>query len=215
MKDKDIHATKVAIMNAAERLFAAHGFEATSLRAITGEADVNLGAVNYHFTSKDALILAVLKRRMKPLNDERLALLDKFEHEAGGRPLSVEKILEALFRPAFELLTRPSKGGRYFLSLMAQILSEPGAYLVPLIEEEFAEKTRRFHEALRRTLPDLPEEELYWKLHFASGAFVHTVAHSRVLELASHGKCALSGTGDTMQRLIPFCAAGFKAKSGA
>src|SRR4051812_48995648 len=71
--------TKVAVLNAAERLFAAHGFRATSVRAITDLAGANLGAVNYHFASKDELILAVLRRRMKPLNAERLALLDQFE----------------------------------------------------------------------------------------------------------------------------------------
>ena len=46
-------STKNAILDTAERLFATHGFEATSLRTITAEAKANLGAVNYHFTSKD------------------------------------------------------------------------------------------------------------------------------------------------------------------
>ena len=46
-----LHATKLAILKATERLVAAHGFEATSLRAITAAANVNLAAVNYHFGS--------------------------------------------------------------------------------------------------------------------------------------------------------------------
>jgi len=213
MKTEEIHATKIAIMNAAERLFAARGFEATSLRAITAEADVNLGAVNYHFTTKDALILAVLKRRMKPLNAARLALLGQFQAEAGGKPVGVDKILEALFRPALDVLTHPSKGGPYFMRLIALVIAEPGVYLVPLIEEEFAEKTRRFHEALRLALPDLSEEEIYWKLHFATGAFLHTVAQPRLLELCSRGQCHLSSVDDTLRRIISFCASGFSAKN--
>src|SRR5438552_15761887 len=108
------HATKVAIMDAAERMFAERGFKATSLREITAAAKANLGAVNYHFSSKDELILAVLTRRITPLNTERVALLDKFENAAGGKALSVEQILEALYRPALELIARPSAGGRYF-----------------------------------------------------------------------------------------------------
>ena len=43
------------ILDAAERLFMAHGYEGTSMRQITSEAGVNLAAVNYHFGSKDAL----------------------------------------------------------------------------------------------------------------------------------------------------------------
>ena len=208
---EQIHATKVAILNATERLVAAHGFGATSLRAITAAAGVNLAAVNYHFATKDALILAMLNRRMKPLNEARLALLDRFEAEAGQNPVPVEKILEALFRPVLELIARPSKGGRSFLRLLALCLAEPGAYLKPLVQKEFAEKTRRFHAALRRSLPGLSAVETHWRLHFAHGAFFHAVAHSQVLELSSNGRCRLTNVENVLDRLINFCAAGLRS----
>ena len=70
-----------------------HGFEATSLRSITAAAAVNLAAVNYHFGSKEELFQAVLTRRLDPMNQERVALLDRFEHEAAPTPLSCERIL--------------------------------------------------------------------------------------------------------------------------
>ena len=47
--------TKDRILDAAEALFMEHGYEATSLRALTAAADVNLAAVNYHFGSKEDL----------------------------------------------------------------------------------------------------------------------------------------------------------------
>jgi AcrR family transcriptional regulator len=208
---EQLHATKVAILNATERLVAANGFEATSLRAITSAAKVNLAAVNYHFATKDALIVAMLTRRMKPLNEARLALLDQFETEAGGEPVMVEKILEALFRPMVELITQPSKGGRNFLRLLALCLAEPGAYLKPLVQKEFAEKTRRFHRALRRSLPQLSDVEAHWRLHLASGAFLHAVAHAQVLELSSAGRCRLTNCEAVLERIIDFCAAGLRS----
>ena len=55
--------TATRILDAAERLFVEHGFEATSLRTITQQAEVNLAAVNYHFGSKDALFQAVHRQR--------------------------------------------------------------------------------------------------------------------------------------------------------
>ena len=207
----NLNATKRAVLDSAERLFAQHGFEATSLRAITAAAAANLGAVNYHFASKDALILAVLNRRMHPLNQERLALLDRFEEEANPRPVSIEAVLEALFRPALELIARPSKGGRYVLRLMAQCLAAPGAYLRPLVEEEFAEKNRRFYEAIRRALPALSKAEAHWRLHFAHGVFLHTAAQSQILELSSGGSCRFSDVESALQRMIGFCAAGLRA----
>ena len=70
--DKDAPvATKDRILDAAEALFMEHGFEATSLRAITAAAGVNLAAVNYHFGSKEELFQAVLTRRLDPMNQER------------------------------------------------------------------------------------------------------------------------------------------------
>ena len=208
---EQLHATKVAILNATERLVAANGFEATSLRAITAAAKVNLAAVNYHFATKDALIVAMLTRRMKPLNEARLALLDQFEKQAGNQPVMVEKILEALFRPTVELIAQPSKGGRNFLRLLALCLAEPGAYLKPLVQKEFAEKTRRFHRALRRSLPQLSDVEAHWRLHLASGAFLHTVAHAQVLELSSAGRCRLTNSQAVLERIINFCAAGLRS----
>ena len=211
LKERELNSTKRAVLDAAERLFAKHGFEATSLRAITAAAAANLGAVNYHFASKDALILAVLKRRMQPLNQERLNLLDHFEAEASPRPVSIEAILEALFRPALELTVRPAKGGRYVLRLMAHCLASPGAYLRPLVMEEFAEKNRRFHEAIRRALPDLSMAEAHWRLHFAHGVFLHTAAQSQILELSSGGSCRFRDVESALRRIISFCAAGFRA----
>ena len=42
-------STKTKILDAAEILFADKGFNGTSLREITSQAEVNLAAVNYHF----------------------------------------------------------------------------------------------------------------------------------------------------------------------
>src|SRR5258708_37090033 len=87
-------STKDRILDAAERLLAAHGFEATSLRAITTEADVNLAAVNYHFQSTDALSRPVIARTLGPANPTRLAMLDAVEQGARDGPLQVRAWIE-------------------------------------------------------------------------------------------------------------------------
>ena len=70
--DEETHAaTKAAVFNAAERLFALHGFQNVSVRDITAEAGVNLASVNYHFGSKDALLFEIFRRRTGELNRER------------------------------------------------------------------------------------------------------------------------------------------------
>ena len=67
--------TKTRILDAAEKLFGDKGFDTTSLRDITTEADVNLASVNYHFQSKDSLIDAVIARRVEPINKKRREML--------------------------------------------------------------------------------------------------------------------------------------------
>ena len=77
--------TKLRILEAAERLFMERGFAATSLREITATARVNLAAVNYHFGSKEALIDAVLTRRLQPLNQLRLDELNALQAASRSR----------------------------------------------------------------------------------------------------------------------------------
>ena len=79
--------TRERILDAAERLFMESGYEGTSMRMITGEAGVNLAAVNYHFGSKEALLREVFRRRLNWLNTERLRALDLLEQQAQGAPL--------------------------------------------------------------------------------------------------------------------------------
>lgn len=209
MKKEKAPDTKTLILDAAERLFAMHGFEATSLRAITSEAGANLGAVNYHFTSKDALILAVLKRRIHPVNEERLALLTKFEAEAGGA-LTVEQILEALFRPPMELLSRSAEDGGMFLKLVVKLLAEDAQFLKPLVQEEFAENKRRFYAAMQKASPGLSLDEVVWRMHLAMGAFLHIVAHADLLGCMGVVHRTMSAE-ETLEKIIEFCAAGFGA----
>src|SRR5437763_10558253 len=102
--------TKQRILDSAERLFAQHGFEATSLRNIIADAKVNLAAIHYHFHSKEALLDAVILRRLGPVNQKRLELLDGCERSApDGRP-DLEAVLEAFIAPAFRVGSDPNSG---------------------------------------------------------------------------------------------------------
>jgi AcrR family transcriptional regulator len=213
MQDSDTYEcrTKSAILDAAERLFASYGFEGTSLRTITSEAHANLGAVNYHFVSKGGLILAVLKRIFQPVNEERLRLLGELETKAKGKPLEIEAILEALFRPPVELVHRSGDGGWYFPRLLAFCLTEPGSYLKPLVKEELSQKTGRFQAALQRACPGLTKEEVRWRLQFSMGAYLHTVGNPQLLEITAEGICKTDDVEGSLKRIVGFCAAGYRA----
>jgi AcrR family transcriptional regulator len=202
--------TKSALLDRAERLFATNGFNATSVRAITTAARANLGAVNYHFGSKNDLIVAVLRRRIRPLNDQRISMLRQFE--ARSKALSIEAILEALFRPPLRLVAQADEAGQFFVRLIAHCFADTGAVLRPLIAEELSDRNRQFHAAIKRALPYLSRNEIQWRLHFADGVFLHTIANAHVLEIASGGRCRLGNIETILERMIAFCAAGFAAR---
>src|SRR2546425_12184724 len=127
--------TKSRLLDEAERLSAEQGFYAASLRKITERARTNLAAVNYHFGSKKALVAAVLLRRIRPLNQARLARLDELELQADGSPVPAENIIDALIRPLFELAQDRERGGDIFVRVLGRVLMEPGE----LMREVFVE----------------------------------------------------------------------------
>lgn len=71
VKTRDAERSRRAILEAAERLFAEQGFDATSLAEIGEEAGVSRGTPSYFFGSKEALYRAVLER-MSLERSERL-----------------------------------------------------------------------------------------------------------------------------------------------
>lgn len=63
----DILPTAAALVDAGRDLFGRHGYDGTSVRSLTRQAGANLGAVTYHFGSKEALYRAVLASGLEPL----------------------------------------------------------------------------------------------------------------------------------------------------
>ena len=55
---------QLSILEAAEKLFASHGFHATSVRDIAHEAGVNIAMISYYFGSKEKLIEAIFLKRI-------------------------------------------------------------------------------------------------------------------------------------------------------
>ena len=207
--------TKDRLLDAAELLFVQHGIRATSLRSITSEAGANLAAVNYHFGSKEELIRSVVDRRLQPLNARRLELLDRLE--ARGAP-SVEEIVDALVRPAFQLAPRSDRGappGPHWADLMARLHFEQDEALTNLLISSFKTVHERFFGALHEALPELSERQLLYRLHFAIGAMAMTVANRELMFRISGGVVDADDTERAVDRLVNFVSHGFRAPRSA
>src|ERR1035441_1007224 len=197
--------TKDKILDAAERLIGEQGYAATSLRHIIAEAGVNLAAVHYHFGSKEDLLDAVVLRKVTPVNDARLAWLDRVEAEAGSGALDVEKVLESLLIPTAEIASRSPE----FVRLMGRMMVEG---MMPRIREKhFHAMGQRFVAALGRAIPELPREELMWRMHFTVGGMAGSPSSApprgsrrcRVAARGCSGRCGSSGSRRTERRDLP------------
>lgn len=216
--------TRERILDAAERLFMENGYEATSMRSITGAAEVNLAAVNYHFGSKEALLREVFRRRLAWLNHERLQALDRLEQQAGGAPLKPSQILEAFFGTLLRMGEDESLGGMTFLRLLGRTLTEPAEFIRTFFAGEYAQVIDRYKLALFSALPDVPKAEIVWRLHFMLGAMSYAIAGTDVLQVVTGcevgdlaGEAVADDAGDTAlarrlaQRLMPFLLGGLRA----
>ncbi len=203
--------TRERILDAAERLFAERGVAGVSLRAIIAEAGVNLASVHYHFGSKDALVNAVVGRYAGPINEQRLARLDELERRYGRRPAPLRRLVAAFVDPVFERAVEPDRG-RNFTRLMGRLLAEPEYFFSRIAPEQFQAVRDRFLAAFRRTLPELPSVEVFWRMMLMVGTLA---AALRMGEFGPElsGGCVPPATPDQMRlRLLDFLAAGLRAK---
>jgi len=202
--------TRERILDAAERLFAQRGFHGVSIRDVTGAAEVDVALANYHFGSKQGLLEAVFLRRAEDLNSERLARLDAVIADARGKPPQLEEIIDAFTHPLLDRSTRASAGWKSYFALIAEVNNSPEFGRV-LMTKTFDPVVQRFIEAIRRALPDCDARDLYWAYHFLSGALTLTFAETGRIDKLSGGVCKASDLDSVHERLVPFCAAGFRA----
>ncbi len=203
--------TKTRILDAAETLFVAGGFESMSMRQITSAAGVNLAAVNYHFGSKDALIQAVLSRRLDPLNEQRLAMLDTFEAALGDR-LTCEHVLVAMFLPAVRIYRSDAPFADRYLHFLGRAYTDPSPVVRDFINTHYIQILGRFFSAFQQTLPELERHDLGFRLNFAMGALASILAAGNTQRVIRE---FTQGSGDNealiLSRLASLMVAALKA----
>ena len=198
--------TRAHVMAVAERLFAADGLSNVSVRNITSEARVNLAAINYHFGSRDALAMAIFQRRASQLARERLDRLRQLEADGGA---DLRAILGALLGPPLEwYCDRDDK--RHAIQFLIHARGERHPEIRRLINTHL-DVLLRFATSIARVRPDLPEDEIYWRLFFTLALEHDLCSEVERLENLSGGACNLDDASVVLDRVLDFAVAGFDA----
>jgi AcrR family transcriptional regulator len=201
--------TRTAILAAAERLYADRGFGDVTLRDIVAEANVNLAAVNYHFGSKDELIAELFVTRSLALNKERLRELREAEETGDGRA-RISDVLRALVGPTLRGCLGPENQRSTPARFMIRVSIE-SVPAIRRIRNREIDHLRKFVAAMRRSLPDHSDAELYWGLHFALAMAQQTVRDSERLAKLSEGKCDVDDVEGVIERVVDVAVLGLTA----
>ncbi|WP_432695389.1 TetR/AcrR family transcriptional regulator [Marinobacterium sp. YM272] len=210
LKDAD---TATRIILAAERLFAERGFEETTMRQITAEAEVNLAAVNYHYGSKNGLIEAVATRFLDPLCG-RLEQLLAEGRNGGGEYFGVEELIEMLMRALLEAREDKEHALSLFMHLLDLAYTKGQDGLRAFLLRHYASRIDPLIELVRRDSAPMEDDEFFWRLHFLLGALIFTLSNYSMLNLLDP-RNPESGVEieRTLHRMVPVLTAGFHARS--
>ena len=75
--ENDLNNKQLQILQVAETLFAEKGFEGTSIRDISKEANINVALVSYYFGSKEKLLEALILHKTSGLKEQLVRLIDE------------------------------------------------------------------------------------------------------------------------------------------
>ncbi len=156
------------IIAAAETLLAEEGPQKATVRAITQAAGVNVGAINYHFGSRDGLMTAICAKHMRRSNEEMLERLRQLPVAAG--PGSVKQIFAPIVQTAFAVWLRDEvlRGLRNFMFVDPTLVRK-------LNVSEMSDVYEAMQDALREACPGLSAQQVRRRFRFAMAAVMDEV----------------------------------------
>lgn len=208
---ESLNDTAIQILDVAERLFARNGIDKVSLREIVrASGQSNLSAAHYYFGSREALIGAMLARRIRTINVIRHQRMD--ELEASGRGSNVYAIAAASVAVLGEVVKGMPWGPDY-VRVVAQALFSHNRDVWTYLDPATMSGHTRVRDMLRRALPDLPPrvfKDRIWMLNnYASYSFARWIQSNGPVTAANSRRFAalIRNTSD-------FLAAGMGAPVG-
>lgn len=199
---------RTRLLDAAERLFADHGFNGVSTRRLSEAANVNQGSIPYYFGTKHGLFREVFVRRIAGVQEERHARMQALM-AASPKP-DVVDVLKALLEPAF----RHSRDSEHFRRLAGRVATDPTPEVRLILGELYSESSVMIHKTLRAACPDLDEKEFYWRLFCVYGVMLYVQADTGKIQTLAGEDFDTSNPEIALQHALNFVVAGMRAPKG-
>jgi AcrR family transcriptional regulator len=152
MSSPNEELTRARLIEAAGEVFAAHGFQAATVREICASAGANVAAVNYHFRDKMGLYVAVLENSLcaAPPSDIR-ALVE--------RSSTPEEALGAMIRHILQRMYGRGERSAWHVRIMAHEMAQPTAALDHVVERVMRPNYAAMRQIISRVIGLAPEHE--------------------------------------------------------
>jgi AcrR family transcriptional regulator len=200
------------ILDAAEELFAKHGFYGVTLKDVARRVGVHHTLMNYYFTDKKSLFDAVFARRAVVTSERRIKALNDYEAATNGKP-TVEGALRTFLDTDLDLYITGGEGWKNYAQLSAQVANTP-EWGAELMDQHFDPVVLKLVGLLQKALPDCAPQDVFWGYHFVSGALMLTLARTGRIDKLSNGLCKSGDYSAVKDRMASFMAAGFLAICG-
>lgn len=207
MTPADATDTKSRILDAVEDIVGECGCDGASVRMITEAAGVNIAAVNYHFGSKEDVLVAAAERIATGINGERMRMLRNAESRHGSATPPIEELTRALIEPAFRALSQAGDRAASRAKFGARICMAPSEALQARTHKCFRESSDFIWEGLCAACPDVSEEEMTDRYRAAITVMITAIADIRNAEAFA----AEDGWRRLLDHLVTFVSAGFAA----
>ncbi len=195
-KAERAHATREAILTAAERLFAEDGVFAVSNRQVSEAAGQgNNTAVGYHFGTKADLVRAIARKHSAPIEEIRQRMLAAITGST-----DIRDWIGCLVHPVAEhlaVLGCPT----WFARFGAQVMTDPALRPIMVEESLSSPSLVRIVDSISRCLPDLPAEVRAERSDMMRQLLVHMLAE-RERALAENTLTPRATWGDAANGLI-------------
>ena len=172
--------TKLALIEAAGKLFAENGFEGASVRAIADMAGANIAAINYHFGSKENLHTEALRYVVNKHSD-----LGGYGPWGGegcfDTPAAIAETIYGTVKERFASYfsaTRPP----WHSQLLMRSLLKPSEALRAIVEQTFRPDHEELKQLFCRADPGLTEEQAQlWAFSFSAHITFYVLAEAPIL----------------------------------
>lgn len=200
-------ARRQKIMDAAEEVFSERGYYGSSLRDVSARSGASLGVLTHHFPSKELLFYEVVDRKLDLLKEIVRSSLETAKNEGGN----YTDIIEAFIKPFLRACVDTQSEIRNYIKLTSHFMSSYEVAEINPALSRLLSITEVFCDALRDSMPDMPEKQLRIAVYLIEAALIFMVQDNGFIGRITKGDLSSQAINELIAPAAAFFSGGLRA----